>query len=61
MVHRPADSNAFEFVTMSALRAAQLMQGSTPRVVVSHKATLTAQREVAAGKIVLLPRPVKTS
>ena len=45
----------FEFVTVSVLRAAQLMRGCTPRVPRAHKAVVTAQREVAAGKVAALP------
>ena len=51
MVHRPADFSAFEFVVMSGLRAAQLMRGCIPRVESAHKTIVTAQMEVAAGKI----------
>lgn len=50
-IHRPADANAFEFVIVSALRAAQLMRGCTPRVPASAKAVITAQREVAEGLV----------
>jgi DNA-directed RNA polymerase subunit K/omega len=49
--------NGFEFVRLSSLRAAQLMRGCTARVPASHKMTSTAQREVAAGKVVGIPRP----
>lgn len=51
MVHRPAETNAFEFVILSALRTAQLMRGCVPRVVHVGKASVTAQREVAEGKV----------
>lgn len=51
MIQRPAHTNAFEFVTLSALRAAQLMRGCTPRVPASVKAVVTAQREIAEGKV----------
>lgn len=51
MVSRPYGVNPFEFVILSALRAAQLMQGSVPRVTAAPKAVVTAQREVAEGKI----------
>ena len=59
MVHRSYEGNAFEFVKVSALRAAQLMRGCTARVVASHRKVITAQLEVAAGKVVALPRVVK--
>ena len=51
MVNRPPAGNAFEFVIVSALRAKQLMRGCTPRVATGHKVMMTAQLEVAAGKI----------
>ena len=52
MVQRPVDMNAFEFVVVSALRAAQLMRGCTPRVTSSQKTIMTAQLEVATAKVV---------
>lgn len=51
-VHRPDGVGAFEFVVLSTLRAAQLMRGCIPKVERAHKATTTAQWEVAAGQIV---------
>lgn len=51
MIHRPADTNSFEFVVLASLRAAQLMRGCTPRVAAAPKAVVTAQREVAEGKV----------
>jgi DNA-directed RNA polymerase subunit K/omega len=51
MIHRSAESNGFEFVRVATLRAAQLMRGCSPRVPASHKAILTAQLEVVAGKV----------
>ena len=51
----------FEFVTISALRAAQLMRGCTPRVPPGLKLTTTARLEVAGGKVSGLPRmPAET-
>jgi DNA-directed RNA polymerase subunit K/omega len=58
MVHRPADTNAFEFVILASLRAAQLMRGCTPRVTAAEKAVVTAQHEVAEGKVLGVPRPI---
>jgi DNA-directed RNA polymerase subunit K/omega len=55
MVQRPAGTNEFEFVIVSKLRAAQLMRGCTPRVEASHKAVVTAQREVAQGLVLRGP------
>ena len=51
MVSRPYGSNPFEFVVVSALRAAQLMKGCTPRVPPGYKHIVTAQLEVAAGLV----------
>jgi DNA-directed RNA polymerase subunit K/omega len=51
MVARPPSSNAFEFVHVAALRAAQLMAGCVARVPQSPKPAITAQREVAEGKV----------
>ena len=55
MVHRPAQTNAFEFAVVAGLRAAQLARGSTPRVKCGEKVTVTAQMEVAEGKVVREP------
>jgi len=52
MVQRPSTWNAFEFAVLAGLRAAQLARGCTPRVIGAEKVTVTAQMEVAAGKIV---------
>ncbi len=54
MVKRPPDMNAFEFVVVSALRAAQLQRGCTPRVPQSAKLGVTAQHEVAERKVLPL-------
>ena len=51
MIYRVSTSNGFEFVRVSALRAAQLMRGCSPRVPPSHRSILTAQLEVVAGKV----------
>jgi DNA-directed RNA polymerase subunit K/omega len=51
VVHRPASFGAFEFVVLANLRAAQLMRGCIPRVIPGHKHTITAQTEVAEGKV----------
>jgi DNA-directed RNA polymerase subunit K/omega len=47
--------NAFEFVVLSALRAAQLQRGCTPRVERSPKFAITAQHEVAERKVLAVP------
>jgi hypothetical protein len=58
MVQRPEEMNAFEFVVLSSLRAAQLMRGCTPRIAGIHKMIVTAQLEVAGAKVVrLVPAP----
>jgi DNA-directed RNA polymerase subunit K/omega len=56
MIHRPREGNSFEFVRVSTLRAAQLMRGCTARVPAGIRAIVTAQREVAAGKVEALAR-----
>jgi DNA-directed RNA polymerase subunit K/omega len=52
VINRPTTVSAFEFVVLSGLRAAQLIRGCTPRVESTHKVIVTAQLEVAAGKVV---------
>ena len=54
MVRRPTDMNAFEFVVVSALRAAQLQRGCTARVERCEKMAVTAQHEVAERKVLSL-------
>jgi len=54
MVRRPGDMNAFEFVVLSGLRAAQLHRGCAPRVEQSPKVAVTAQHEVAERKVMPL-------
>jgi DNA-directed RNA polymerase subunit K/omega len=50
--------NAFEFAVVSTLRAKQLMRGCTPRVESTQKTIMTAQLEVAAGKVArVIPPP----
>jgi len=61
VMFRPGDIGKFEFVTLAALRTAQLQRGCIPRVLASHKLTTTAQHEVADGKVCgspKYPRPV---
>ena len=55
MVKRPDGMNAFEFVVLSGLRAAQLHRGCTPRVDQSPKTAVTAQQEVAERKVLAMP------
>ena len=51
MIQPPAGMGNFRFVVLSALRAVQLTRGCVPRVDGDHKKTVTAQREVAQGKV----------
>lgn len=51
MIHRPMTMGTFEFVTLAALRAAQLTRGCRPKVNGVHTTAVFAQREVAEGKI----------
>jgi DNA-directed RNA polymerase subunit K/omega len=55
MITLPEDANSFEFARVASLRAAQLMLGCTPRVERATKHTVTAQREVADGKVGRIP------
>jgi DNA-directed RNA polymerase subunit K/omega len=58
MVKRPTDMNAFEFAVVSGLRAAQLTRGCTPRVDQCEKVVVTAQHEVAEGKVLRTPAAI---
>jgi DNA-directed RNA polymerase subunit K/omega len=53
-VQRPSGLAAFEFAVLAGLRAVQLSRGCTPRVTCADKNTVTAQLEVAQGKVVRL-------
>lgn len=51
--------NRFELVLLGARRAKQLLKGARPLVESDNKETVTALREVAAGKVKLVwPEPV---
>ena len=52
MVQRPTGLAAFEFAVLAGLRVGQLVRGCTPRVTCAHKVIVTAQLEVAEGKVV---------
>lgn len=56
MVSRPQDANPFTYVVVASLRTAQLMRGCAPRVEAHAKHSVTAQREVSAGKVSAAPR-----
>ena len=58
MVNRSQASNAFEFVTVAALRNQQLTRGCIPRVIGNHKQITIAQMEVVAGLVTRLPPTV---
>lgn len=52
MVKRPVQFGGYMFSVLSSLRAAQLINGSVPRVIVgTHKVITTAQMEVAEEKV----------
>lgn len=57
MVKRPVEMNGFEFAVVSSLRAAQLIRGCTPLVAGGQKLIMTAQIEVASGKVARLVPP----
>jgi DNA-directed RNA polymerase subunit omega len=45
------EENRFALVVLAAQRTRQLMKGATPLVHSKNKASVTALREIAAGKI----------
>jgi hypothetical protein len=51
VIQRPPEVGAFKFVVLATLRAAQLTRGCLPKVGGGHKHAVTAQVEVAEGKI----------
>ena len=53
---RPA--NSFEFVTVAAARARQLLQGCVPKVEGSPKPARRALQEVSSGIVTKLPEDV---
>ena len=61
MITRPSGTSGFTFSKLSALRAAQLMRGCIARVPPGHKHTITAQLEVAAGKVQALDASLPSS
>jgi hypothetical protein len=54
VIQRPPGVGAFQFVILASLRTAQLIRGCRPRVGGTHKKTITAQFEVAAGLVTQL-------
>jgi DNA-directed RNA polymerase subunit K/omega len=55
VIRPPHEMGAFEFVAIAALRAAQLARGCRPRVDGDHTKAVLAQREVAEGKVAIMP------
>jgi DNA-directed RNA polymerase subunit K/omega len=55
VIQRPPQFGRFEFVVLSGLRAVQLIRGCTPRIESGHKLMMTAQMEVAQGKVTRAP------
>jgi DNA-directed RNA polymerase subunit K/omega len=53
MIQRPVEMSGFMFSVLSTLRAKQLMRGCIPRVATIQKVIMTAQLEVAAGKVAM--------
>ena len=53
MIQRPACFGKFEFAVMASLRASQLTRGCLPRVEGGHTVAVTAQLEIAEGKVPL--------
>jgi len=51
VIQRPASIGAFEFVVLAQLRAAQLLRGCRPKVDGAHRAAVTAQLEISAGRV----------
>ena len=51
MIQRPAAIGSFLFVVVSVLRTKQLVRGSTPKVTAGRRPSITAQMEVAEGKV----------
>ena len=49
--------NSFEFVTIAAARARQLLQGCVPKMEGSHKPARRALQEVAAGLVTRVEKP----
>jgi hypothetical protein len=55
IIRRPAHLGAFQFVVLASLRAAQLVNGSTPRVEPGREHIITAQLEVAGEMVCASP------
>ena len=57
MIQRPSSIGSFRFVVLSVLRTKQLARGCTPKVAAGRRHSITAQMEVAEGKVTALPVP----
>jgi hypothetical protein len=57
VIQRPDGMGGFEFVVLATLRSTQLIRGCLPRIDGGHKSTITAQMEVATGKVTRLLTP----
>ena len=51
MIRPPGEMGTFEFVAIATLRVAQLTRGCTPRISEKHSTAITAQMEVAEGRV----------
>jgi hypothetical protein len=54
VIHPPSGMGSFQFVVLAKLRVVQLTRGCRPRVDGEHKSTVTAQHEIAQGKVTQL-------
>jgi hypothetical protein len=61
VIQRPSALGTFEFVVLAALRASQLMRGCLPKVDGAHTIAVTAQLEIAQGKVPPLPSAVSAA
>jgi DNA-directed RNA polymerase subunit K/omega len=61
VIRRPDGMGSFEFVALASLRAAQLMRGCAPRAGENHSTAVTAQIEVAEGKVTPIVQDLQLS
>jgi hypothetical protein len=57
VIQRPHGVGVFEFAVIASLRASQLRRGCAPRVDGNHGVAVTAQLEVAGGRVSRLSVP----
>ena len=57
VIQRPVGVGGFEFAVIASLRALQLRRGCAPRVDGNHGVAVTAQLEVAGGRVSRLSVP----